>query len=145
MKRHPSLISLSREHHGALILARLLRQDAPPYKGLPTDSLGKADYALKFYQEEMIEHFHEEEKVIALVKGINSELDIFFAEMEQEHTQLHELFSQIQNNSDLPDHLDKLGRMLEDHVRKEERQIFPMIQDNCSEDVLNAIAETLKT
>jgi len=35
--------------------------------------------------------------------------------------------------------------VLEDHVRKEERQIFPMIQDNCSEDVLNTIAETLKT
>ncbi|MEJ7779616.1 MAG: hemerythrin domain-containing protein [Daejeonella sp.] len=145
MKRHTSLISLSREHHGALILARLLRQDAPPYKGLPGDAPGKADYALKFYQEEMIEHFHEEEKVISLVRGINPELDILFHEMEQEHTQLHELFSLINNNSDLPGHLDKLGRVLEDHVRKEERQIFPMIQDNCSEDVLNTIAETLKT
>lgn len=145
MKRHTSLISLSREHHGALILARLLRQDAPSYKGLPGDAPGKAEYALNFYQEEMIEHFHEEEKVISLVRGINPELDILFHEMEQEHTQLHELFSLINNNSDLPGHLDKLGRVLEDHVRKEERQIFPMIQDNCSEDVLNTIAETLKT
>jgi hypothetical protein len=36
MKRHEALIPLSRDHHGTLILARLLRSDAPPYKGLPT-------------------------------------------------------------------------------------------------------------
>ncbi|MHB1179329.1 MAG: hemerythrin domain-containing protein [Daejeonella sp.] len=145
MKRHPSLIPLSREHHGALILARLLRQDAPHYKGLPTDAPGKADYALKFYQDEIIEHFDEEEKVILLVKGINPELDLLLGEMEKEHVQLHELFRLINNNSDLSGHLDKLGRALEDHVRKEERRIFPMIQDSCSEELLNTIAESLKT
>ena len=145
MKRHPSLIPLSKEHHGALILARLLQQDAPPYKGLPSDAPGKADYALKFYQDEIIKHFADEEKVTSLVKGLNPELDLLIDEMEKEHVQLHELFRRINNNSDLSAHLDKLGRTLEDHVRKEERQIFPMIQDRCSDEVLNAIAESLKT
>ncbi|MEO7264876.1 MAG: hypothetical protein ABIW38_08185, partial [Ferruginibacter sp.] len=69
MKRHPSLISLSREHHGALILARLLQKNAPAYKGLPSDSNGKAVYALQFYKDELIQHFLQEEKVLALVKG----------------------------------------------------------------------------
>jgi iron-sulfur cluster repair protein YtfE (RIC family) len=145
MKRHPSLIPLSREHHGALLLARLLRKDAPLYKGLPSNAPDKADYALKFYQDEIIGHFAEEEKVISLVKGLNPELDLLIDEMEKEHVQLHELFRLINNNSDLSVHLDKLGRALEDHVRKEERQIFPMIQNSCSEELLNTIAESLKT
>ena len=41
MKRHPTLAHLSREHQGALILAKLLQEDAPDYKGLPTDKNGK--------------------------------------------------------------------------------------------------------
>ena len=43
MIRHSSIVSLSREHHGALILARLLQKDAPPYKNLPKDLKGKAN------------------------------------------------------------------------------------------------------
>ena len=50
MKRHPALIPLSREHHGALILARLIQKDAPPYKGLPLEINGKAVYAQEFYK-----------------------------------------------------------------------------------------------
>lgn len=145
MKRHPSLIPLSRDHHGALILARLLQKDAPPYKGLPSDTLGKAEYALKFYREELIEHFAEEEKIIPIIHGINPELDQLMKEMEKEHLELHELFGSIDKHPDLAIHLDELGRTMEVHIRKEDRQIFPMIQDSCSEEVLNQIAETLNT
>jgi hypothetical protein len=76
MKRHPSLAHLSREHHGALILARLLQKNAPAYKDLPVDTEGKATYALKFYKEELVRHFEEEESVLKMVIGINGALDL---------------------------------------------------------------------
>lgn len=143
MKRHPSLISLSREHHGALILSRLLQKDAPAYKGLPTTIEGKAEYALKFYKDDLIKHFEDEENVLELVKGTNQILDLLVEIIFREHQELHELFKSIDNNTDLPIHLDKLGKTLELHVRKEERELFPLIQDTCGEDLMKAIEKVL--
>jgi len=34
MKRHEALAPFSREHHGALILAQVMKKGAPAYKGI---------------------------------------------------------------------------------------------------------------
>jgi hemerythrin-like domain-containing protein len=143
MKRHPSLAHLSREHHGALILARLLQKDAPAYKELPSDDEGKAAYALKFYREELVKHFEEEEKALKLVAGINDQLDFLITMIFTEHQELHLQFKSISNHSELKEHLHSIGRMLEAHVRKEERELFPLIQETCSEELMTAIDHTL--
>ena len=140
MKRHESLIPLSREHHGALILARLLQTGAPAYKGLPADPAGKANYALKFYEDELAQHFIQEEKMVSVLKDINPRLGILLREMAEEHVLLRVLFSQINNPADLSAHLDQLGKALEKHVRKEEREIFPLIQDSCSPHILDELS-----
>ncbi len=141
MKRHEALIPLSRDHHGTLILARLLRSDAPPYKGLPHDAKGKSEYALKHYREELLEHFEQEEKMIPVVMGINPTLDSLLASMKTEHQELHTLFNSINVNQELSNQLDTIGRALESHVRKEDRVIFPLIQESCTEEVLNKLAD----
>lgn len=143
MKRHPSLIQLSREHHGGLILARLLQADAPPYKGLPTDIKGKAEYAIRYYRNELKHHFEDEEKIIPPLKGINRDLDFLLQEMCDEHKELGQIFGSIHKETDLAGYLDSTGKKLENHIRKEERQIFPMIQESCSEDILDAVAKIL--
>lgn len=145
MKRHPALTPLSREHHSALILARLLQKDAPVYKGLPADTEGKAEYAFKFYKDELIEHFDEEEKVLKLINGVDPRLDLMSAEIFREHQQLHRLFNSINSHPDLPTHLDEIGRTLETHVRKEERELFPLIQEACTEDVMAAIDRSISS
>lgn len=141
MKRHEALIPLSREHHGTLILARLLRSDAPPFKGLPIDAKGKAEYAMKHYQKELLKHFEQEEKMIPMLKGVNTTLDSLLACMKDEHQELHSLFNSINIDQDLPAQLDVIGRTLESHVRKEDRVIFPLIQECCTEEVLNKLAD----
>lgn len=143
MKRHPALIPISREHHDSLILARLLQKDAPPYKGLPLDIEGKAVYALDFYKNKLISHFIAEEKILPLVKGLNLEIDVLISEILKEHDRFHSSFNSINTQNNMADHLDKLGKDLELHIRKEERQLFPLIQENCSEQVLNAIERIL--
>ena len=143
MKRHEALIPLSRDHHGTLILSRLLRSDAPPYKGLPLEVKEKAEYALKHYREELLHHFEQEEKMIPVLKGVNTTLDSLLACMKVEHQELHSLFNSITMNEELSSQLDKLGRALESHVRKEDREIFPLIQECCTEEVLNKLAVIL--
>jgi iron-sulfur cluster repair protein YtfE (RIC family) len=144
MKRHSSLAILSREHHDALILAQLLKKGAPAYKGLPTDVGGKAGYATRFYHDELIKHFDEEEQVvIKKIKGINADLDKLASEIIEEHKELRSLVESIKNTDDLTTHLDKLGRTLEQHIRKEERKFFPLIQELCSEQLLSEIEQVL--
>jgi iron-sulfur cluster repair protein YtfE (RIC family) len=144
MKRHVSLAPLSREHHGTLILAQLLKKGAPEYKGLPADVNGKAEYAMQFYRNEIIEHFDKEEQlVIKKIKGINSDLDKLANEIISEHKELRDLFTSIKNTHNLEQHLDKTGRALEQHIRKEEREFFPLIQELCNKELLAEIEQAL--
>jgi iron-sulfur cluster repair protein YtfE (RIC family) len=143
MKRHPSLAYLSRDHHQALILAQLLKKDSPAYKGLPTEIKEKAEYAIGFYKEELVEHFEKEEViVIRNVQGVKTELDQLGQELIAEHKKLRDLFAEIKTTGDLTSHMDLIGNTLEQHIRKEERIFFPMIQEYCEEQLLEKI-ETL--
>lgn len=138
------MASLSRDHHRALILAQLLKKGAPVYKGMPTDLIGKADYASTFYCTALIKHFKDEEQaVIGKTKGIDDGLDKLADEIVSEHKQLGDLFIAIKEAEDLETHLDKLGRSLEQHIRKEERELFPLIEKLCSEKVLAEIKQIL--
>ena len=144
MKRHLSIVSLSREHHGALILALLLQKDSPPYKNLPTDVKGKAVYATNKYHTELVGHFLAEEvSLLQQVTGISKTMDLLIGEIYAEHKELRSLFEMIPASKNLEEDLDSLGCALEKHIRKEERVLFPLIQDICDEDLLNHIQKLL--
>ncbi len=143
MQRHSSLISLSREHHAALILARLLQKNAPAYKTLPTGIEDKAAYAFKFYNDELLKHFEQEEKILALVKGTDKNMDLLIESIFEEHQQLHLLFNAIEGQKDLQVHLHETGVFLEKHIRKEERELFPLMQEKCTEEKLSVIEHLL--
>jgi iron-sulfur cluster repair protein YtfE (RIC family) len=146
MKRHASLAPLSREHHGALILAQLLKNSSTVYRGLPSDPAGKANYAISFYQEELVKHFKEEEKiVIGKIGGIDASLDALAGEIIAEHKELGKLFGSIKEADDLPAHLEKIGHVLEQHIRKEERVFFPLIEMRCPAKLLSEIEAALST
>lgn len=145
MKRHLSLVSLSRDHHGALILARLLQKNAPNYKGLPTSNEDKAVYAIKFFIDELITHFQQEENMLTLVKGEDKNMDILIESIFTDHQQLQILFTNIEAQKDLASHLHETGIFLENHIRKEERELFPMMQELCSEEQLTAIGNLFST
>lgn len=143
MQRHPSLIPLSRDHHKSLILARLLQKDSPAYKGLPETLSGKAAYAIECFEQELIGHFETEEKtVIANVRGISAQLNELSDILIGEHRQLTGLFRAINRDAPSADLLDEIGNLLEQHIRKEEREFFPLIQESCDAATLAAIEKS---
>ena len=142
MKRHPSLAHLSRDHHPALMLAQLLKKDAPVYKGLPQDTVGKIQYAKRFYETELVTHFAQEEKMMALVAGRDASLDEIIKEIQSEHVLLSQLFTNL-HEADALLAMDKLGRTLEKHIRKEERQLFPLIEKNSDEQLMQELEKLL--
>ena len=130
---------LSREHHGALLVARLLRKDAPVYKGLPQQPEVKAVYAINFFKTNLVSHFSKEEALLHQVKKYNNEIEKLTGEIISEHLQLSAMFNALQDAKELTDAMDKLGTFLEDHIRKEERILFPLIQEHCPEEILKTI------
>lgn len=141
MKRHETLQPLSREHHEVLVLAQLLKKDAPPYKGLPRDTEGKAQYALDFYSKHIVSHFYTEEKILfPAVSGYNARIDDLIAELQAEHSQIISLFEQLKLGISKAETMDKLGRLLTHHVRKEERELFESIQASVPPAVLEKLS-----
>ncbi len=143
MKRHESLAPLSRQHQAALLLAQMLKKNAPAYKGLPTDTEGKILYAAEFYSSHLITHFTDEEKVFEKLKGLSILLDTAIKEIIADHVLLRKLFEGISNQQDPITYNDTLGHSLEKHIRKEERELFPIIEQLADETTLASIAQLL--
>jgi iron-sulfur cluster repair protein YtfE (RIC family) len=144
MKRHPSLIPLSRFHRSVLFLALVCKKNAPPVKGYPADDEGKRDYALTFYSTRLRQHMDlEEQKLFPTVARVNHVLKALTEELSAEHKNLDQLFTELQSTEDLPETLDQLGKLLESHVRKEERQFFQLIQESLDETELARLNQLL--
>ena len=139
MKRHEALIPLSREHHDGLILARLLQKDAPAYKGLPTHDEGKAAYAIDLFNKILKQHFATEELMLSAIQNVHPEIDRLSEEITSEHKQLTAAFHSLNQSSNLHHAIDELGINLEQHIRKEERVLFPLIQAHCDEATMQKI------
>ncbi|MCX7611192.1 MAG: hemerythrin domain-containing protein [Ignavibacterium sp.] len=145
MKRHKSIIELSRDHQKGLMLAQLLKKDAPPYKGLPTDVEGKMNYAIETFQSHLIKHFEDEEKILfPISKGKSEECDNLISELSDDHQFFYKNFSSLKPDADLEDLLDNIGHRLESHIRKEEREFFNLIQNLLSEEDLKVIENKIQ-
>jgi iron-sulfur cluster repair protein YtfE (RIC family) len=144
MKRHPALHPLSHDHHKGLILAQQLKKDAPQYKGMPSTLEGKKDYAISFYESELVQHFKDEEEILfPLVKNKNGDVDKMILELISEHGKMESLIREVKETDRLEDLLDELGQLLEKHIRKEERELFVEIENILSDDELKIIGEKL--
>lgn len=143
MKRHEALAPLSRDHHGTLILARLMSKNAPLYKGLPDNTTDKVLYAQVQFETHIRKHFQLEEMMLEKVEDIDPEIKILAAAIKKEHNELTNLFQSLAVVNDPEDSMNQLSIKLEEHIRKEERILFPLLQKQCSEQVLAEIYELL--
>ena len=129
MKRHKTLIPLSQDHHNGLMLAQLIKEGAPEYRGLPTDVEGKVNYLRESWQKEIEPHFKNEENILfAEIYGKNQDIDLIIDELKSEHQKLERLIGEIEISKDVQRLLSSIGFLLENHIRKEERLLFEKIQ-----------------
>lgn len=144
MERHSALHSLSHDHHHGLILAQLIKKGSPRYKNLPIATEGKKDYSIKFYKDKLIKHFEDEEKILfPVVNGKDDEIDNLIEEIITEHKKIKQLVNLLDSDEDVENTLDELGRILESHIRKEERNLFIKIQAILTKDELTALEKQL--
>ncbi|RPI73162.1 MAG: hemerythrin domain-containing protein [Ignavibacteriales bacterium] len=139
-RRHQSIIDLSRDHHHGLILAQLIRKNAPIYKNLPASPEGKTEYALNAYETELLPHFKKEEEILfPAVKRKNDELKELVNQLIADHKKIIGLIEKLRNDENKIAILDELGSLLIQHIRKEERELFKIIQDVLTEEELEKL------
>ncbi|WMJ73603.1 hemerythrin domain-containing protein [Cytophagaceae bacterium ABcell3] len=129
IKRHQGLIHLSRDHHFGLLLVWKIRQ------GLKnkTEINRIIDYIFYVYNEDLKEHF-EEEEFIFYKYFQNDEL---CGKAVKDHEQIHQQITALSTED--PSSLYDFAKLLEDHIRFEERILFNHIQQKLSEKELLCI------
>lgn len=143
MQRHEAIAPLSRDHHGTLILAQLLKKNAPVYRDMPVNDKDKARYAQQQFEGHIKKHFEQEEAMLEMAKSAHAAINTLAAEIKREHRELTDLFHSLESATDLETAMDRLAIALETHIRKEERMLFPLLQQHCSEELLQEIHSLL--
>jgi iron-sulfur cluster repair protein YtfE (RIC family) len=140
-KRHASLIPLTHDHHHALAQARRLRIAAA---GDGADLLGQSKEFFHFFHDETIEHFREEEEIVFPLGEGDERAQRLLARVMLEHLQLHagvsSLGAQIDEGKISPEVAIQLADALESHIRFEEGEVFPLLEQVVPQDRLDAIA-----
>ena len=134
MKRNKALHPLSHDHHHGLVLAQLIKKGSPEYPKLPKTAKGKLDYTFRIYDKKLIGHFDDEENILfPFVYGRNSEIDSLIEELKEEHTKIKNLIALLKENEDVKNVMDELGKLLQMHIRKEERKFFNLIEKHLTD------------
>jgi hemerythrin-like domain-containing protein len=137
MKRSAELAPLSRDHHQALEVALRLRRVT---EGNLEDTAG---HFLAFWRRQGEHHFVIEER---LVLPALSHDDAEWAEATQRVREEHaEIRARAAELARVPSVLRarRLGELLGAHVRYEERQLFPLLEERLARDALVALGGAL--
>lgn len=136
MKRANQLQPLSREHHLGLVLSRHAKECANDVNEIAKHWTALTDYI----NQNMTNHFKVEDDLILAklepYKDSNPEVAKAIATIEEQHSRLYQsLDSQTLSATQV----QELGNALYDHIRYEERVLFPLAEKVLSEHELNSI------
>ena len=139
MKRHSAIVPLSHDHHHALILAQAIKKNAVN-SGLGAKSIEeKVKATINTFNTELIPHFnHEEVLLFPLAFGKDEELDKMIQDIIEEHDRIRSSIELLQNGN-VEENLDAFGKLLENHVRTEERILFSKIEKVVGDEELNIL------
>lgn len=145
MKRHPALHPLSHDHHHGLVIALRLKKGGPatPQDNWPADRAQQLEATLAFAKNELMPHFNIEEKqLVGCVSGCE-ELE---TRVKQDHSDLRRMFAELETTSpeEASELLQSIGTRLDAHIRFEEREYFPRLQELLGEEALDRLAASLR-
>lgn len=127
-KRHPALIPLSHDHHHGLALALRCRKHALGQlnPGDPAAMEACAAEAARFFEEKLTVHFEAEETVLFPLMAAHEECRELVVRLEGEHRMFARLVARGPGGP--RKFLFDFGDLLEQHIRSEERELFPAFE-----------------
>lgn len=138
LKRHLALQPLSREHMSGLIQARNLQRAAG---GEAHERRTAVEAFVRVWHTEIREHFDDEERLLLPLTECSELRDRLLAE----HGALRELAERCtrepETSASDATMMQRLGRLLHDHIRWEERIFFESIQREHPEELNRLLQE----
>jgi hemerythrin-like domain-containing protein len=133
IKRSTQLAPLSREHHDALLFAWKIKQGLA--NGTTTGLI--REYVQWYWEKFLDQHFREEEDILLpyLPPG-----DLLSKQLLSEHQRIRHSVQQPADAAALA----ALAESLNNHIRFEERQFFPHLEERLSPDQLDSIFKRLE-
>lgn len=130
IKRSKELIQLSRDHHDGLLLCWKIRT------GIKNDIAEERilSYVLHFFDANLREHFRQEEEIVF---SLLPDKDQMKAEALAQHDILYGMAETMKKpHAEQKKLLVQFADELDNHIRFEERQLFPYIEANAQKEKL---------
>ena len=131
--RHSSLIRLSHDHHHGLALAlRCRKQALGQIKPMGLAGLReRAQEFRNFFNRNLVLHFRAEEEVLFPRLRVRvPESESIIDQLTRDHDAIRSAMPQLERDSGLAKVIFDLGDLLERHIRKEERELFPLLENH---------------
>jgi hemerythrin-like domain-containing protein len=147
--RHPALVPLARDHHDGLLLAIRLQQGAAALTKLWShDRTVQAQYVREFHRQHLLPHFAaEEEDLFPLIDvhapGLRPMRDRLVADHRFFERTAEELA--LADPTSLERVLTEYGRRLEEHIRREDRELFPAIERQFPPEALDDLRRAMES
>lgn len=144
-RRHESLIPLSREHQYALLLCLRIHRGLIEHHADSDWLLMKAGHAVRFFEGDLVTHFQAEEEFLfpAMLKfpAAPELIDQLLAQ----HETIKSLIDQLRQAEagSLEETLKEFADTLEAHIRKEERELFPIYEQHASPETISWVQRAL--
>ncbi len=140
MKRSEALAILSRDHHQALVIAQKLRRADPD-----TADAARTRF-LDFWEQEGRRHFQlEEELLLPAYAAYGDAYDPLVLRVLGDHVAIRAQVAQLAaQRHPTTDMLHEFGEQFATHVRLEERELFPIIEDAMPANELLTLAHALE-
>jgi hemerythrin-like domain-containing protein len=151
MKRHPSLHPLSQHHHFALIQALEMRRAAEaPAEKRAAAVAQQAEKFVRFWHKTGQVHFREEEEILlpAYARHRRLDEDADVVRLLADHAEIRAAAQDFEQRlgAKTPvgaEAMAHLAKLLHDHVRLEENEVFPRIEKVLGEQGLKKMGRGL--
>jgi hemerythrin-like domain-containing protein len=134
MKRNENIVPLSKDHHFGLLCSWKVGQGLKK----ETEVSRIRNYILYFWKQHLKQHFREEEEILFLYLE-----DEFTIRIQKEHREIEDIISAM-SSSENTDLISDFADLLEQHIRFEERDWFPHLEEKLDTSALEKIGSRLQ-
>ena len=139
IKRSKSLVPLSKDHHEGLLIVWKIRQGQ---KNHVTEKR-IADFVSHAFTKHLQPHFLEEEELLFSKLPAGDEL---LLKAKEQHASIRKMIAELRpDQASTSTELTAIGDLLEEHIRFEERKLFPYLEKQLTPEDLQEIGSQLES
>ncbi|HKA22992.1 MAG TPA: hemerythrin domain-containing protein [Blastocatellia bacterium] len=145
-RRYQSLIPLSREHHYGLMLCLRIHRGLPKNGDDEAWVREKGVQAAAFFTTDLTAHFEAEEQVLFPAMRSFAGARELLTELVAEHRKLRRIASRLAGSkvAGLKASLGQFADLLESHIRKEERHLFPLYEKQVGREIDSEVKRAIR-